>query len=88
MPSIDVLWVISSKWCLYLLFQETVCASVNFFLSCLFDKCCDLVAGRHKSAAYLAQNAKNAGITLDTVAYNTMLKANLESGIFDFLYEL
>lgn len=96
MHLIDVLQVSSSNWCIYLSSQvirlekirRGFVASMYFSLRCLFDKCCDLVAGRHKSAAYLAQKAKDAGVTLDTVAYNTMLKANLESGIIDFLSSL
>lgn len=68
--------------------SEGLLLQLIFFFVVFFNKCCDLVAGRHKSAAYLAQKAKDAGVTLDTVAYNTMLKANLESGIIDFLSSL
>lgn len=36
--------------------------------------------GRYKDAADLMKRARKAGVTMDTVAYNTMMKANLKSG--------
>lgn len=38
------------------------------------------VTGRYKDSSELMKRARKAGITMDAVAYNTMIKANLKSG--------
>lgn len=40
-----------------------------------------LCTGLHKDAAALVEKARKAGCVLDTIAYNTMLKAKLEAGL-------
>ncbi len=40
-----------------------------------------LCTGLHKDAAALVEKARNAGCVLDTIAYNTILKAKLEAGL-------
>jgi hypothetical protein len=40
-----------------------------------------LCTGLHKDAATLVEKARKAGCVLDTIAYNTMLKAKLEAGL-------